>query len=73
MNTITEIKRLNRCLDILDGINGLEKRIRLANEHINGFCGTFPQLKRKYLNDIHTRLLCIQKLEKSYYKTLNQN
>jgi hypothetical protein len=38
---------------------------------INGFAGTFPDLRRKYLNQVNIRLKCIKRLYLRYNKQLN--
>jgi len=48
------IKKQERGLEILESIKALERRTELHQGSIDGFPGTFPKLRRKYLNNIDT-------------------
>ena len=71
-NTNELIKKHESCILILEAIQFYNRRISLNEESINGFAGTFPRLKTKYLNDIDTIERCIKRLEQRYNNALNQ-
>ena len=59
------------CIEILEGIMNFEQRKKHRIESIDGFAGTFPELRRKYLNDIDTIDRCIKRLEQRYHRVLH--
>ena len=65
------IDKHQMCIAILEGIMHFEQRKKHRIESINGFAGTFPELRRKYLNDIDTINRCIKRLEQRYQRVLN--
>ena len=65
------IEKHQMCIEILEGIMHFEQRKKLRIERIEGFGGTFPELRRKYVNDIDTINRCIKRLEQRYNSVLN--
>jgi len=65
------IDRHQMCIDILEGIMQFEQLKKHRIESIEGFAGTFPELRRKYVNDIDTINRCIKRLEQRYKRVLN--
>ena len=71
MNINNLIDKHKKAIELLEGIKGLEKRKELTIDSLNGFAGTFPELRRKYLNRIDTLSKCIDKLTLKYQIILN--
>lgn len=65
------IDKHQMCIEILEGIMHFEQRKKHRIESIEGFAGTFPELRRKYVNDIDTINRCIKRLEQRYKRVLN--
>ena len=72
LRTDIQLCKLERLIEILNAIDAFERRIELDRGSIDGFQGTFPSLRAKYLNSIDTREKCIKKMWKLYKKELNQ-
>jgi hypothetical protein len=72
LRTDVQFCRIERLTEILNAIDAFERRIDLDKGSLDGFPGTFPRLRAKYLNDIDTREKCIEKMWKLYKKELNQ-
>ena len=72
MNTAELIKKHETLIEILEAIKTFEMLKKSAKENIEGFCGTFPELRRKYhhKNDIYGR--CIARLEERYLNLIKQ-
>lgn len=60
------IDKHQMCIEILEGISKFEKRKNRRMDSIDGFAGTFPELRRKYENEIATINRCIERLEQRY-------
>ena len=67
------IKTQERGLEILEAIKSFDTRRRLEIESINGFPGTFPSLRAKYVNNIDTINRCIDRLYLRYKKVMFDN
>ncbi len=65
------IDKHQMCIEILEGIMCFEQRKKHRMESIEGFAGTFPELRKKYVNDIDTINRCIKRLEQRYNRILN--
>ncbi len=65
------IDKHQMCIEILEGIICFEQRKKHRIESIEGFAGTFPELRKKYENDIDTINRCIKRLEQRYKRILN--
>jgi hypothetical protein len=65
------IEKHQTCIEILEGIIRFEQRKKHRIESIEGFAGTFPELRKKYVNDIDTINRCIKRLEQRYKRILN--
>ena len=63
------IDKHQMCIEILEGIMHFEQQKKHRIESIEGFAGTFPELRRKY--DTINR--CIKRLEQRYNRVLNGN
>ena len=60
------IAKHEKAIEILMAIKYFERRIILLNESINGFLGSFPQLRRKYVNDLDTVKRCLARMKYKY-------
>lgn len=60
------------CIEIMEAIQSFKNRKQLRIDSINGFSGTFPELRRKYSNDIDTINMCINRLYLRYENLKNQ-
>ena len=58
------------CIEILEAIQHFQQRIKQTKENINGFAGTFPDLKRKYINDLDTLYRCVERLSIRYVNVM---
>ena len=65
------IDKHQTCIEILEGIIRFKQRKKHRIESIEGFAGTFPELRKKYVNDIDTINRCIKRLEQRYKRILN--
>lgn len=72
VNRRSLIDKHQMCIEILEGIMYFEQRKKHTIESIDGFAGTFPELRRKYVNDIDTINRCIKRLEQRYKRILNE-
>ena len=70
-STLSLIDKHQMCLKILDVIMRFEQRKKHRIESIEGIAGTFPDLRRRYVNDIYTINRCIKRLEHRYKRVLN--
>lgn len=70
MTIETQIKRHERCLEILQAIQYLKVQKQCKKDSLNGFQGTLPTQRRKLENDIDTLDRCIIKLANKY-KNIN--
>jgi hypothetical protein len=70
MTIKTQIKKHERCLELLEAMQTMKNRIEMVQDSLKGFAGTFPQLKRKLENDLDTKRRVIQKLSIKY-QTIN--
>ena len=71
VNVRSLIEKHQLCIEILEGIKHFENKKKHRIEIIEGFPGTFPRLRRKYINDIDTINRCIKRLEQRYKSVLN--
>jgi len=60
------------CIEIMEAIQSFKNRKQNRIDSINGFSGTFPELRRKYVNDIDTMNMCINRLYSRYENLKNQ-
>lgn len=65
------IDKHQMCIEILEGIIHFKQRKKHKIESIKCFAGTFPELRRKYENDIDTINMCIKRLEQRYKRVMN--
>ena len=65
------IEKHQMCIEILEGIMHFEQRKKHRIESIDGFAGIFPELRKKYVNEIDTINRCIKRLEQRYNRVLN--
>ena len=63
---------LQVCIEILDAISYFKKMKQHKVDSINGFQGTFPELRAKYIDNIDTYNRCIERLYKRYNHQLNK-
>lgn len=62
----------NRCLELLEAIHDLHGRKRRVIESIEGFIGTFPESRAKYVNRVDTLNRCITRMEAAYYREVEK-
>jgi hypothetical protein len=60
------------CINILEAIKSFHNRRKQNIDNINSFSGTFPELRRKYVNNIDTINRCIIRLEQRYMCLINK-
>lgn len=72
MDIKKEIKKHERCIELLEAMRTFKNLINLNRGSINGFPGTFPELRRKYLHRIDIQERSIARLELIYKKVLSQ-
>ena len=60
------IKNHELQIEILEAIQYFARMIEHKQDSINGFPGTFPDLKRKYLHNIEIYQMCINRLKQRY-------
>ena len=63
-----QIEKHQLRIEILEGVQHFARLIELKKESINGFAGTFPRLRRKYLHNIEIYKMCIARLYERYEK-----
>ena len=66
------LKKHEECINILDAIEFFKEKISLRIQAINGFPGTFADLRKKYVNDIDTYKRCISRLYERHERILKQ-
>jgi len=71
MKTKLLIEKHQTCIEILEGIQRFERQIKLTQDNINGFAGTFSQLRRKYKHNIDIYNMCIVRLTERYKKVID--
>lgn len=72
MTTTERIKKHQDCIEILEAIQTFEMLIKSGKENIDGFAGTFPEIRRKYIHNIEIYQMCITRLQERYNKINNQ-
>lgn len=65
------INKHQTCIEIIEAIMHFERRKKHIVESIESIAGTFPDLRRKYVNDIDTINRCITRLQERYNRVLN--
>lgn len=71
VNTAKHIKKHEECIKILEAIQDFEKRRAMKIQNIQGFGGTFPRLRAKYVNDVDTINRCIVRLQLKHINIVN--
>lgn len=71
MNAKTAIERHQTCIEILEAVSHFQNMIQLKVDSINGFPGTFPELRNKYYHNIEIYKKCIVRLIQRHDKILN--
>ena len=66
------IKTHEQCIKLFEAIEGLKWRKKRRQEDLDGFAGTFPELKRSLINNIDTLDRCIYRISKKYTETLTK-
>ena len=61
-----QIDKHEKAIEILEAIQSFYRKIKLKQDSINGFAGTFPRLKANLLNDIDTLEKCIKRISDNY-------
>jgi len=67
----SEIERHDKAEKILQAILSFRNKKKAIISHIEGFGGTFPRLRAKYVNDVDTINRCINRLHSRYKKVMN--
>jgi hypothetical protein len=70
MNTKAELNKLETCVKIVEGIRLFKRLIESQQESLDGFQGTFPELRRKLIHRIEIYQKCVQRLEQRYEKAV---
>jgi len=60
------IAKHRECVRLIESIQAFERRRESLIRGIEGFCGTFPMLRAKYVNDIEIVNRSILRLQKKY-------
>lgn len=71
MNTKELIGKHQLSIEILEAIGTFQMLRGSATDNINGFCGTFPELRRMYKHKLIIYEMCIERL-KLRYNNLNK-
>jgi len=66
MKTSELIKKHQTCIEILESIKHFQRLTISAQENIDGFCGTFPGLRKKYTHNKEIYQMCIDRLMLRY-------
>ena len=64
------IEKHNKAIEILEAINGFEKRKELVNDSLNGFPGTFPELAKEYKNRLVVLDMCINRMQEKHIRLM---
>ena len=70
INTKELIAKHDKSIAILEGIQHFETMIKHTNDSINGFGGSFKDLREKYTDKIDTYNRCIERLYSRYNNLL---
>ena len=65
------IEKHLKSIKIIESIEFFEQKILRRKESVKEYTGVFPELVKKYINDIDTLERCIRRLKKSYQKLNN--
>jgi hypothetical protein len=65
------IDKHQMCIEIVEAIMHFQLRKKHLIQSINGFGGSFSELRRKYVNNIDTINRCIKRLEERYNRVFN--
>ena len=66
----TLIDKHQTCIEILEAIQYFKIRKITTDKSLNGFAGTFQNLRRKYEHDFIIYDMCIERLKQRYVKIL---
>lgn len=69
--TSKRIAHHERCIELLEAIQSLQNRRACTVENIEGFGGTFPELRRKYKHRLIIIDMAIARIEKMYHNIRN--
>lgn len=58
------------CIELIEAMDHFKRMVQLTNDSIEGFPGSFPELKRKYNHKLEIYRACINRLEDRYHKQL---
>ena len=64
------ITQHEKCIEILEAIQHFQAMIQHKNDSINGFGGSFKDLRNKYTDNIDTYNRCINRLTERYNKLI---
>lgn len=70
MNTARELERLDTCIKIVEGISYFKRMLKSQQESIDGFQGTFPELRRKLIHRMEVYQKCVDRLQQRYEKAV---
>ena len=71
LKKMTRLEKLETLVKIEEGIQSFFDRIDLKKESIDNMGGYFPELRDKNTNDIHTYMMCIDRLNERFNKLAN--
>lgn len=63
---MTPIDLHQRAIEILEATRHFERRKQTLIENLDGFCGTFPELNRKYRHQVEIMDRCIARMKQRY-------
>ena len=68
MNTKETIKAHEKAIEILEAIAYFERIRKNTEESLNGFAGTFAELRMEYKHKLEIYSMCINRLYERYVK-----
>lgn len=70
MNTKAELDKLETCVKIVEGIRFFKRMIESQQESLDGFQGTFPELRRKLIHRAEIYQKCADRLQERYERAV---
>lgn len=70
MDTEKELERLETCTKIVEGIGYFKRMLKSGQESLDGFQGTFPELRRKLVHRMEVHQKCVDRLQQRYEKAV---
>lgn len=70
MNTKVELDKLETCIKIVESIRFFKRMLESQQESLDGFQGTFPELRRKLIHKVEIYQKCADRLQQRYEKAV---